>query len=271
MRPINLIPTEQRRRSSGAGARSGPLPFMLVGALALLLVGVLLLLHYSNQIQGREDNVAHLESEKAEATAQATKLAPFTAFAQVTEQRTSTIAELADARFDWARVIQQLSLVLPPDVYFTAMNGSAGGSGSEGAAIGSPSLSLAGCASSQNAVAGFVASLKQVDGITRVSLENSALNEGGEEDAVSGASPCASGGKAQFSILAVFDFAPPSPDGEVAPVEAEASEAEPEGEASSEGSEEPSSETEGAAEPGSSEGGSAPTQSASTGEGGATG
>jgi Tfp pilus assembly protein PilN len=271
MRPINLIPVEQRRRGSGAGSRSGPLPFLILGALALLLVGVLMLLHYSNQVQGREDSVARLESEKVAESERAAKLAPFTAFSQVTEQRTSTIAELADGRFDWARVIEQLSLVLPPDVYFTAMNGSAGGGGEEGATVGTPSLSMQGCASSQDAVAGFVASLKQIDGVTRVSLASSALTEGdGEGGAVSGASPCSTGDKAQFTILAVFDFAPPSPDGEVAaPVEVESEESGEEG--SGEESEGSSSETEGAAEPESGEGEPAPTQSATTGEGGATG
>jgi Tfp pilus assembly protein PilN len=276
MRPINLIPAEQRRRSRGTKTRSGPLPYLLVGALVLLLVGVLMLVHYSNQVHDREDNVARLEVEKQAATAKAAALAPYTAFAQVTEQRTSTIAELADARFDWARVIEQLSLVLPPDVYLTGMNGSAGGGGSEGTAVGVPSLSMQGCAPSQDAVGAFVVALKQIDGITRVSLETSALSEsedeGGGEDggAVSGASPCSAGGKAQFAILALFDFAPSSPDGGVAPAEVEAET--PEGE--SEGEEAPteeSTETEGASEPEPSEGESASAQSASAGEGGAAG
>jgi Tfp pilus assembly protein PilN len=265
MRPINLIPAEERRRTRGAGSRSGPLPFLLIGGLALLLVGVLMLLHYSNQISDREDNVAQLESERSVATAKAAELAPFTSFVQMGEQRTSTIAELADARFDWPRVIQQLSLILPPDVYFTSMSGSAGGGGLEASAVSVPSLALAGCASSQDAVAGFVATLKQIDGVTRVSLANSSTAEG--EEKVSGASPCSAPGTAQFSVLVVFDGAPASPDGaaavpvEEAPVEGESESTEGEG---TEGS---SSETESTPESGESD----PAQSASTAEGGAAG
>lgn len=262
MRPINLIPAEERRRTRGAGSRSGPLPFLLIGGLALLLVGVLMMLHYSNQVSDREDNVAQLESERSAATAKAAELAPFTSFVQLAEQRTSTIAELADARFDWPRVIQQLSLILPPDVYFTSMTGSAGAGGGEASQVSVPSLTLAGCASSQNAVAGFVATLKQIDGVTRVSLANSSTAEG--EGTVSGASACSAPGKAQFSILVAFDGAPPSPDGAAAPVE----EAPAEGETEStegEGAEESSTES----TPESGEAASA--QSASTGEGGTAG
>ncbi|MBS1843536.1 MAG: PilN domain-containing protein [Actinobacteria bacterium] len=248
----------------GAGSRSGPLPFLLVGGLALLLVGVLMLLHYSNQVSDRESNVAQLESERSEATAKAAELAPFTSFVQMAEQRTSTIAELADARFDWPRVIQQLSLILPPDVFFTSMTASSGAGEGEASAVSVPSLSLQGCASSQDAVAGFVATLKQIDGVTRVSLAKSSTAEG--EGEASGASPCSASGTAQFSLLVVFDEAPPSPDGaSAAPVE----EAPAEGEAESSEVEaaEGSSETEGGSESGE----PAAAQSATTGEGGATG
>ena len=262
MRPINLIPAEERRRIRGVGSRSGPLPFLLIGGLALLLIGVLMQVHYSNQVSERESTVAQLESERSAATAKAAELAPFTSFVQMAEQRTSTIAELADARFDWPRVIQQLSLILPPDVFFTSMTGSAGAGGGEVGAVSVPSLSLQGCASSQDAVAGFVATLKQIDGVTRVSLANSSTAE--SEGGASGASPCSASGTAQFSVLVVFDGAPPSPDGAAAaPVE----EAPAEGESSEGEAAEGSSESEGASESGE----SAPAQSATTGEGGAAG
>jgi Tfp pilus assembly protein PilN len=266
MRPINLIPTEERR-SRGAAARSGPLPYLIVGALALLLVGVLMLIHVSNQVSGRESQVSRLEVTKSEATAQAAALTPFASFAQVTEQRTNTIAELANARFDWSRVIQQLSLIIPPDVYFTSLNGSAGASEESG--VVGPSLSITGCAPSQDAVAGFVATLKQIDGVTRTSLENSTAAEGaGEgEGEVSGASACAVGGKTQFSILVAFDLAPASPDG-AAPeeVETESTESSSESEPPAEETETSSPETEG-----SSEGESTSTQSATTAGEGAAG
>ncbi len=210
MRPINLIPDEQRR-TRGPSAPGGPLAYLVVGALVILLVGVVVLVLTSNQISDREGEVATLQAEKASASAQAQELSAYTSFQQVAEQRTRTIAELANARFDWARVIKQLSLTLPPNVYFTNLSGSAGGGEGGGAeGIAGPSLTIAGCAPGQDAVAGFVASLKQIDGVTRVGLQQSQVGE--SEGGTNGASACSVGRKAQFTIVVAFDEAPASPD-----------------------------------------------------------
>ncbi len=210
MRPINLIPEEQRR-TRGPSAPGGPLAYLVVGALVVLLVGVVVLVLTSNQISDREGEVAALQAEKASASAQAQELSAYTSFQQVAEQRTRTIAELANGRFDWARVIKQLSLTLPPNVYFTNLSGSAGGGEGGGAeGIAGPSLTIAGCAPGQDAVAGFVASLKQIDGVTRVGLQQSQVGE--SEGGTNGASACSVGRKAQFDIVVAFDEAPASPD-----------------------------------------------------------
>ena len=266
MRPINLIPADEQRRNRGVGSRSGPLPFLLVGALALLLVGVVMLLHYSHQVSDREDEVATLQAKNAAASAKAEQLAPYTSFAALAEQRTSTIGQLADARFDWSRVIKQLSTILPSDVYFVSLSASAGGASGETTEVVGPSLSIQGCASSQDGVAAFVSTLKQVDGVTRVSLEKSNRSEITES---SGASACSNGNKTTFSVLLAFDDAPPSPDSAGIATEAESSESES-GEGESEGSEgESEGSTEESSESG--EGESTSTQSASTGEGEAAG
>jgi Tfp pilus assembly protein PilN len=225
MRPINLIPEEERRRSRRDRASSGsPLPYLIVGALAIGLIGVVVMVLISNTISERESEVAALQVEKATATAQAQKLAPYASFQAVAEQRTQTVAGLADSRFDWARVIQQLALTLPKDVYFNSLSGSAGGGGEGSEGISGPSLTIAGCAPGQDAVAGFVASLKEIDGVTRVELKQSQITEPGQ-GGVTGASACSVGRKAQFQLIVAFDEAPPSPDSSAGQLEA----AEPEG------------------------------------------
>ena len=179
MRPINLIP-EEERRSHGTTTRTGPLAYLIVGALAVLLIGVVVLVLTNNQISDRKGEVTTLEAERATATARAEALAPYVSFQQVAESRVETIGALADGRFDWVRVIRQLSLILPPRVYLTDLTASAGGG--EGAAA-VPSLVISGCAPTQNTVAAFVAALKEIDGVTRVGLETSATvpAEGGAE------------------------------------------------------------------------------------------
>jgi Tfp pilus assembly protein PilN len=209
VRPINLIPEGEQRRTRGPSSSGSPIAFLIVGALAIALVGVVMLVLTSNKVGDREGEVATLQVEKTAATARAERLSAYASFQQVAEQRKQTIAGLADSRFDWARVIEQLSLVLPRNVYFTNLSGSAGGGeGSEG--VAGPSLTIAGCAPSQNAVAAFVATLKEIDGVTRVELKQSVI--GGSEGQSTGASSCSVGHKPQFSIMVAFDEAPSSPD-----------------------------------------------------------
>lgn len=270
MRPINLIPSEDRR--SIAGTRTGPLAYVLVGTLAVILIGVVVLVLFTNQVHDRESEVGRLQTEEMAATANAQSLSSYVKFQQLSRQRTQTVAELADARFDWARVIHQLSLVIPRDVYFTSLAASAGGGGeaTEATGVAGPSLQLAGCAQGQAGVAGFVAALKEVDGITRVELSSSTVKGGG---AGAGDGPsqesCSRPGMATFNIQAVFDDAPSSPDSGGGSIEEPSPE---EGASTESGSEEAESSEEGGSEESSGpEGESSSAQSATASAGGTAG
>lgn len=213
MRPVNLIPEEERRVQGGAG-RTGPLAFIVVGALAALLIGVVMMVLAANEVSERKEEISTLTVQKEEAAARAAALSPYATFQQVARQRTQTVSELADSRFDWDRVIRQLSLVLPSGVWLTNLTGSAGGGAGEGSSssaagsVAGPSLSMSGCAPSQDGVAALVAALKEIDGVTRVGLESSTLASG----EVPGAGETATCKGPQFSLLVAFDAAPPSPD-----------------------------------------------------------
>ena len=69
--------------------------------------------------------------------------------------------------------MRELALVIPEDVTLTNLNGSAF-ENAEGSAshepIGAPNLTISGCAASHKSVAGFVAALEDIDGVTRVGL-----------------------------------------------------------------------------------------------------
>jgi Tfp pilus assembly protein PilN len=247
MRPVNLIPPEQRR-GENAPLRSGPLAYILVGALVAVLAGVTALVLIGNQISEREGDIAGLEVEDAKAQARALRLASYTQFRDLSEQRAVTVASLADSRFDWERVMRELSLVLPSDAWLVGLTataapgvgvegGGGGGSGLRSAAPG-PALELSGCATGQEAVAGFVTALKDIEGVTRVGVESSELgekSEGGGEGGGSGDECRTRKFIAKFEIAVAFDAAPVAASAsgtEVAPPPAE------EAEASSEGSEE---------------------------------
>ena len=175
----------------------------------------------------------------------------------MSEQRVATVNSLADSRFDWERVMRELSLVLPSDVWLVGLTATAapgvsvrgGGGGDSGgmrAAVPGPALELAGCGKGQEAVAGFVTALEDIDGVTRVGVQASELPEekkGGEE----GGGGSDDGGDecrtrkfiAKFEIVVAFDAAPVPEvaSGEAAPVAA----APAEGTSSEDSSEEESS------------------------------
>jgi Tfp pilus assembly protein PilN len=222
VRPVNLIPLEERRGES-APLRSGPLAYLVVGALVVLLAGVTALILTGNQISEREAELVTLKSEDARASAQAERLAAYTQFRNLSQARTETVASLADSRFDWERVMRELSLVLPADAWLTSLSATAageqggGGSGSAVAGVTGPTLELEGCATGHEAVAGFVTALKDIDGVTRVAVQSSELpgNSGGGGDQECRTRKFIS----QFQIVATFDGAPvpATQEAEVAP------------------------------------------------------
>jgi Tfp pilus assembly protein PilN len=226
MRPVNLLPPELR-----AGAqtplRTGPIPYVVVGALATVLVGVALLVTTGNQVSEKKSEVAQLKQEDAAAVREANRLAAYVQFQSLHEQRLATISSLADSRFDWERVMRELALVLPHDVWLTDLNASASSTDGEGGSlrgqIPGPALSLTGCATGQEAVARFVTALKDIDGVTRVGVESSELpdaeegrasSEGGEGESAGGEAEGGSGECqtrdfiANFSLVVAFDAAP---------------------------------------------------------------
>lgn len=229
MRPVNLIPAEERRGSQ-APMRTGLLPYLLVGALVAVLVGVTALVLTGNQIADREDEVAQLQREDAAAKARAERLVAFTQFETLHEQRLATISSLADSRFDWERVMRELALILPEDAWLVSLNATASpeaggesGGGDEGGgsalrgSVPGPALEISGCAAGQESVAGFVTALKDIDGVTRVGVESSELPEqaiassAGEGEAAGGGgnSDCKTRDFiAQFSLVVAFDAAP---------------------------------------------------------------
>jgi Tfp pilus assembly protein PilN len=226
MRPVNLIPVDQRRGEQ-ATLRTGPLAYMLLGALVLALAGVTALVLTENQISDRKGEVVTLKREDAAAQAQAKRLAAYAQFRALSEQRVATVTSLADSRFDWERVMRELALVLPGDVWLSELKATATpsvsvggeGGGSEGASLRGaapgPALELSGCATGQGAVAGFVTALKDIDGVTRVGVATSELasEKEGAGSGSGGGSDCRTRASfAQFSLVVAFDAAPVPPE-----------------------------------------------------------
>lgn len=226
MRPVNLIPAEERR-GQHAPSRTGPLaPYLVLGFLVAALAGVVALALTGNQISDRKSEIADLQQQQANLQVRAQQLASYSQFRAVHEQRTATVASLADSRFDWERVLRELALVLPRDVWLVNVTGSVSPDVQPNDAAGvdarssvpGPALEIVGCAPGQDAVARFVSALEDIDGVTRVGVANSKLPDlSAANSATSGSTAGSSQASddcrtrdfiARFEIVVAFDAVP---------------------------------------------------------------
>lgn len=224
MRAINLIPSEQRSgQPVGAGRSQG-------GAYAVLvLVGGLALMAFlygeaQHQVASSRGKVASLAAQAQQAQVQAERLAPYTSFIALREQRVQAVDSLVNSRFDWAHVLHEFARVLPQNASISALSGTVGqsstGAASSTAAAGSsssgatppgsvPTFTLSGCATSQTAVASTLVRLRLIDGVKEVTLQSSTAGASGASGTTASSGGC-SGHDASFAATVIFDPLPSS-------------------------------------------------------------
>jgi Tfp pilus assembly protein PilN len=251
MRAVNLIPSEQRERTSGYANRSQGVAYVLLGMLAGVAVLALLYGVASHQVSSKEAEVAHYEAEAQRVQAEASSLAPYKSFVAMREGREKAVRELVDSRFDWAHALSELGRVLPPGTSVSSLEGcvsggspSGGGEGGCGGASAAasssssksasasavtsatppgsvPHFTLAGCASSQSTVARMLTDLRLIDGVSEAELQSSSKSGSG---AGGKGGSCATG-DVSYSAKLVFQPLPTPPAG--APSAREAPSGEP--------------------------------------------
>jgi Tfp pilus assembly protein PilN len=228
VRPVNLIPPEERRGEK-APMRSGSLAYVVVAALGVALLAVVGIVLTNNEISDGRSQKSSLEAQVSTAQAEADRMSSFAEFASLQQAREQTVASLAQSRFDWERVLRELAIVIPNDVWLTGLNASvspeaasagasstAGSTSSAGSeSVTGPSLHIEGCADGHEAVARFLAALGDVDGVTRVSVLKSdrpdLASSGGAATADSSGTAVGSEGCSsrdfisQFEVVAAFD------------------------------------------------------------------
>jgi Tfp pilus assembly protein PilN len=218
VRPVNLIPGDLGRGARGSNSRAST-GYVVIAAMALLLLGVFALVSTNNQISDRESEIARLEVEERQAAERAQRLSAFTAFRSVEELRTATVASLAQSRFDWERVMRELSLVIPDSVWLVNLTGTVSsevtveneaGVASRDSVEG-PAVEIVGCATTQDQVAGFVSALEDIDGVTRVGIQSSARGDAGGDSTGSGDTCRTRDFIYQFEIVIAFDAVPTPP------------------------------------------------------------
>lgn len=180
MRAVNLIPPDLRRASGTAGA-TGPAVYVLLGVLAVAVVLVSAWAFAARSVAKGESDLQRVRAEADAAEVRAGQLKPYAQFSAMRAKRVETVTSLSRSRFNWPFALREVSRVLPDEVWLTQVigtvapgvqleDGSGGATSQLRGALQSPAMELTGCTTSQEEVARFLARLRSIQGVTRVTL-----------------------------------------------------------------------------------------------------
>jgi Tfp pilus assembly protein PilN len=187
MKAVNLLPSDLRGAAPASAAvasgdqAAGRLgAFAVLGVLGFCVVALAAYVLASNTVKDRRATLAQVTAQTAAVSAQAAKLKPYADFQSAAQTRVQTVTDLASARFDWARSLRDISRAVPEGVTLTHLLATISSSVTTGGtddalrpAITSPAVTLQGCSTGQTAVAGLLARLHDVRGVTRVAISKS--------------------------------------------------------------------------------------------------
>jgi Tfp pilus assembly protein PilN len=187
MKAVNLLPPDLRGAGKPASAavavgdeatgRAGA--FALLGVLAFCVVALAAYVLANNTVKDRRAQLDQVTAQATTVKARAAQLKPYADFAAQAQERLQTVRDLASSRFDWERAMRDISRVVPAGVTLSKLDASISSeSGSGGAglrsAIAAPAVDLTGCTTGgQVAVATLLSRLRDIQGVTRVSLSKS--------------------------------------------------------------------------------------------------
>jgi Tfp pilus assembly protein PilN len=240
MRAVNLLPPDLRSGPKGPAPavptgveNSGAGAFVVLGVLAFAVLALAAYVLAGNTVKDREAELAAATAKSAIVSKQVSALQPYADFESIVNARVQTVTDLANSRFDWEQALRDLSRAVPSDVTVASLKGDLGSAeaGASGnsirGAITAPAITLKGCTYSQTKVAELMARLRNIDGVTRVSLSKSdkeataAGTTTADRNAPSATGYCGKEGVPTFELVIFFEGATgsitaPVPGGEAA-------------------------------------------------------
>ena len=227
MRAVNLIPGEQRQGAGSLTGRSSGGALIVLAVVAGLAVLVLMYGSASHKIASQKGQAPSLTAQANAIQARTGRLAPYTSFVSMADQRTQTVAQLVQARFDWSHALHELGRVMPAGTSLATLHGSGRTGGSNGllqhdrntgARVALPRrVRLPGAfpssrsravRSSQSVVAQTLQRLKLMDGASEVQLQSSTQTASGSSSSSSGSGDAAI---PSFSAQVAFQGLPSGP------------------------------------------------------------
>jgi Tfp pilus assembly protein PilN len=201
MRAVNLLPRDEAKRSFEA--KRGVVFGGVAGAALATAVLASMTMSAGGSVNGKQDELDALRAQVAAIPpVRVVDTSNEDALAAEKGARIGALSAALGGRIAWDRVLRQVSLVLPEDVWLTSLAASASASASaapapdatQAAAAGS-GFTLTGATYSQNGVARFLSRLAVVPDLANVRLQSSQSQLVNERELV------------QFTILA--DVRPP--------------------------------------------------------------
>jgi Tfp pilus assembly protein PilN len=217
MRAVNLLTPDLRSAPTGKGS-SGPAmdapggigAFVLLGALALCVAALAGYVLSNNVVKERTAQLADVSAKSDATVRKANALKPYADFQQVAQDRAGTVHALAGARFDWEQTLRDISRAMPKEVFLSSLDGSVGGAATTGGsslrgAVQAPAIELKGCTKSQPAVATLMSRMRNVQGVTRVSLAKSDKDTTSSTAGSGTVNPCGKGATPSFEMVIFFE------------------------------------------------------------------
>jgi Tfp pilus assembly protein PilN len=211
VRAVNLIPSEQRR-AKPSGKASGS-AYAIVGVLAVVLVMAVAYVLTSNKVNENETKAAEAKQQADALEAQAAALGSFTNFAAIKDQRLASVVTTAQTRFDWERLMREVSMIMPEGSWLRTTSASVVGEASPtgetatptaGAAL-NPTATFVGCTRKQSEVATLMVRMGELHRATDVKLNQSAVEAADGEASIDSC-----GSLYQFDVTVSFEpVAPP--------------------------------------------------------------
>jgi Tfp pilus assembly protein PilN len=181
VRAVNLIPRDARRGGASPSLNNLGPSHLLLGLLTIAVAMVTLYVLSNNTVSQRKAQLASLNQQMSTMQAQVNRLQSYEKFEKLAQAREATVQQIANGRFPWKDALTDLAKVVPPKTVFQSLTatvssttnttGSAGGS--LRGAINAPAFTIKGCTGSQDEVAQLMGRLKLINGVDRVSLEDS--------------------------------------------------------------------------------------------------
>ncbi len=176
MRPVNLLPKDDPRFER----RKPPNLVVLLGVAAAIVISAILAAWYLSASAAATGKKAALDAAHAELAAlpaPQTRPEAETTLAAEKSQRIAVLSSTLATRVAWDRVLREVSLVLPDDVWLTTLSANAPGISAAGGTATAGGFSITGYTYSHDGVARLLSRLSVIPYLQAVALQKSVVAE----------------------------------------------------------------------------------------------